>query len=233
VRDHALSLEPGIGPAEIARCDAAAAHLADYFRELVAARRRTPTDDLTSALAALDGISDEELISILVLVFAAGFETTTHLLGNAVIALTRNPDQIRRWRAYPGLSTNAVEELLRYDSPVQLNSRVLHDDVTIDGQRVPGGRVVFTLLGAANRDPDRFADPDRLDLGREDVRPMSFGGGPHFCLGASLARIEAAVALPALFEAFEVELDGEPEPRAGLALHGHARLPARLTRHAD
>jgi cytochrome P450 len=232
VRDHALSLEPGIGPAEIARCDAAAEHLDDYFRDLVAARRRAPADDLTSALAGLDGFNDDELISILVLLFAAGFETTTQLLGNAVVALTRNPDQIMRWSADPGLTTNAVEELLRYDSPVQMNSRVLHADVTIDGQQVPAGRVVFTLLGAANRDPERFPDPDRLDLGRPDVRPMSFGGGPHFCLGASLARIEAAVALPALLEAFEVALDGDPEPRPGLALHGHARLPVRLTTRA-
>jgi cytochrome P450 len=230
VRDHALSLEPGIGTAEIARCDAAAAHLDEYFRDLVAVRRRTPTDDLTSALAGLDAINDEELISILVLLFAAGFETTTQLLGNAVVALTRNPDQITRWREDPGLTTNAVEELLRYDSPVQMNSRVLHEAITIDGQQVPAGRVVFTLLGAANRDPERFPDPDRLDLGRPDVRPMSFGGGPHFCLGASLARIEAAVALPELLETFEVALDGDPEPRPGLALHGHARLPVRLTR---
>ncbi len=229
VRDHALSLEPGIGPAEIARCDAAAVQLGDYFRDLVAARRRQPTDDLTSALAGIDELDDEELISILVLLFAAGFETTTHLLGNSVVALTRNPDEITRWRDDPGLTTNAVEELLRYDSPVQLNSRVLHDDVTIDGHRVPGGRAVFNLLGAANRDPERFPDPDRLDLGRPDVRSMSFGGGPHFCLGASLARIEVAVALPALFDAFEVELDGDPEPRPGLALHGHARLPVRLS----
>ena len=229
VRDHALSLEPGLGAAELARCDAAAVQLRDYFVGLVAERRRAPRDDLTSALAALDGLSDDELVTMLVLVFAAGFETTTHLLGNAVLALVRHGDELERWRRDPALTSNAVEELLRFDSPVQLNSRVVRGDVEIEGVLVPAGRVVFSLLGAANRDPDRFADPDRLDLGRRDVRPMSFGGGPHFCLGAALARIEAAEALPALFGAFEVTLDGPPEPRPGLGLHGHARLPVRLT----
>ncbi len=229
VRDHALSLEPGLGPDELARCDAAATQLADYFRDLVAARRRTPADDLTSALAALDEYTDDELVTMLVLLFAAGFETTTHLLGNAVLALITNPRQLERWREDPALTANAVEELLRYDSPVQLNSRVTHADVDIDGQLVPAGRIVFSLLGAANRDPLRFPDPDRLDLDRRDVRAMSFGGGPHFCLGAALARIEAAEALPALFGAFEVSLDGDPQPRQGLALHGHARIGVRMT----
>lgn len=229
VRDHAMSLEPGIGPDEIARCDAAAVHLTDYFRDLVAARRRAPANDLTSALAGPgSGFGDDELITMLVLLFAAGFETTTHLLGNAIVALTRAPDQIRRWRDNPGLTSNAVEELLRYDSPVQLNSRVLHAAVDIEGDRVPAGRVVFSLLGAANRDPARFCDPDRLDLGRHDVRPMSFGGGSHYCLGAALARIEAAEALPALLSAFEVTLDDDPLRRPGLAVHGYSHIPVRL-----
>jgi cytochrome P450 len=232
VRDHALSLEPGMGTEELARCDAAATQLSDYFRDLVASRRRAPADDLTSALAGLSELTDDELITMLVLLFAAGFETTTHLLGNAVIALVGNPDQITRWREDPGLTSNAVEELLRYDSPVQLNSRVTHAEVDVDGQQVPAGRVVFNLLGAANRDPSRFADPDRLDLGRADARSMSFGAGPHFCVGAALARIEAAEALPALFDTFEVSLDGAPQSRPGLALRGHAQLPVRLATRA-
>jgi cytochrome P450 len=228
VRDHALSLEPGMGPEELARCDAAATQLSGYFHNLVASRRRAPADDLTSALAGLPELTDDELITMLVLLFAAGFETTTHLLGNAVIALVANPDQITRWRENPGLTANAVEELVRFDSPVQLNSRVTHVEVDIDGQQVPAGRVVFNLLGAANRDPSRFPDPDRLDLGRSDARSMSFGAGPHFCLGAALARIEAAEALPALFDTFEVSLDGEPQSRPGLALRGHAHIPVHL-----
>ena len=169
---------------------------------------------------------------MLVLLFAAGFETTTHLLGNAVIALVRNPDQLTRWREDPGLTSNAVEELLRYDTPVQLNSRVMLADVEIDEHRVTAGRLVFNLLGAANRDPLQFPDPDRLDLGRGNIRSMSFGGGPHYCLGAALARMEAAEALPALFDAFDVSLDGDPQPRPGLALHGHAQIPVRLTPRA-
>lgn len=231
VRDFALSLEPGIGPDEVARCDVAAAHLSDYFCGLVTARRREPRDDLATALAGLDGLGEDELINMLVLLFAAGFETTTHLLGNAVVALAHNPEQIRRWREQPGLAGSAVEELVRYDSPVQLNSRVIQSDVTIEGVRLPSRRVVFALLGAANRDPEQFPEPDRLDLARPRVRAMSFGGGAHFCLGASLARIEAAEALPALLNAFQVEIDGEPPRRPGLAVHGYARLPVQLSRH--
>jgi cytochrome P450 len=229
VRDLALSLEPGIGPAEIARCDAAAEQLDEYFHRLVAERRRAPTSDLASALAAQDGFVGDELIVMLVLLFAAGFETTTHLLGNSVVALANNPDQVARLRGEPALTTNAVEELLRYDSPVQLNSRVLAAGIEVDGNGIPPHRPVFALLGAANRDPDRYSDPDRLDLGRRDIRSMSFGGGAHFCLGAALARIEVAEALPALHAAFEVEPAGDAEPRPGLALRGLARLPVRVT----
>ena len=121
-----------------------------------------------------------------------------------------------------------MEELLRFDSPVQLNSRLLRGPLTVDGVDVPGGRLVFCLLGAANRDPDRFPDPDRLDLARPGVRAMSFGGGPHFCLGAALARMEAAEALPMLFAALDVH-PGRPDPRPGLGLHGYARLPVELS----
>lgn len=229
VSDFALALEPALGPAELARCDAAAVRLTDYFRELVAQRRRRPTADLTSALAALDTLTESELLGMLSLLFAAGFETTTQLLSKSVAALNRHPDELARWRADPGLGANAVEELLRFDSPVQLNSRVLRADVEADGVSIPAGRIVYSLLAAANRDPARFADPDRLDLGRAGTRSMSFGGGPHFCLGAALARAETSLALPMFFTAFDVEV-GRPEQRPGLGLHGYARLPVRLTR---
>lgn len=229
VTDFGLALEPALGPAELARCDAAGDALVHYFTELVAERRRRPQDDLTSALAAEVGLPDDELLAMLALVFAAGYETTTQLLAKSVVALSAFPDQLAWWRADPALGTNAVEELLRFDSPVQLNSRLLRGPLTVDGVEVPGGRVVFCLLGAANRDPVRFPDPDRLDLARPAVRSMIFGGGPHFCLGAALARMEAAEALPRLFQSLDVQPVGRPEPRPGLGLHGYARLPVAMT----
>ena len=173
----ALSLEPALGPDELAACDWAAVELTDYFRALVAQRRRSPTGDLTSALAAIDDLTEDDLLGLLVLLFAAGFETTTQLLATSVVALAGRPDQLERWRGDPALTSSAVEELLRFDSPVQLNSRVLHRDVTADGVEIPAGRVVFNFLGAANRDPAQFAEPDRLDLGRLGVRSMSSAAG--------------------------------------------------------
>ncbi len=227
VTDFGLALEPALGPDELARCDAAGDALVEYFTDLVAERRRRPQDDLTSALAAEPDLPDDELLAMLALVFAAGYETTTQLLAKSVVALAAFPDQLARWRDDPALSAGAVEELLRFDSPVQLNSRLVRGPLRVDGVDVPAGRIVFCLLGAANRDPDRFPDPDRLDLARPGVRPMSFGGGPHFCLGAALARMEAAEALPMLFAALDVH-PGRPDPRPGLGLHGYARLPAEL-----
>jgi cytochrome P450 len=228
VHDFGLALEPALGPAELGRCDAAAVGLTDYFRDLLAERRRAPTDDLTSSLLALE-LTDDERITMLVLLFAAGFETTTQLLAKSVVALVSAPGELQRWRADPGLTGSAVEELLRFDSPVQMNSRILPADVPVGADVIPGGRIVFCCLGAANRDPARYPDPDRLDLSRPDVRGMSFGGGAHFCLGAALARLEAAAALPMLFGAFDVALAGEPVLRPGLALHGFAELPVVLT----
>lgn len=229
VHDFALALEPGLGPDELQRCDAAATRLGEYFADLIAQRRRNPADDLTSALVSLDDLSEDERITLLTLLFAAGFETTTQLLAKSVVALLAAPGELERWRTNPALTATAVEELLRFDSPVQMNSRVLRADLPVGSQVVPGNRIVFCCLGAANRDPTRYADPDRLDLARGDVRPLSFGGGAHFCLGAALARMEAAAALPMLFEAFDVTLDGEPVARPGLALHGYTRLPVVLS----
>ena len=174
----------------------------DYFATIVEARRRSPQDDLISALVAAEEAGDRlslaEMMSTLVLLLVAGNETTTKLIGNATLALLRHPGEIERLRADPGLLPNAVEEFLRFDGPVQLTSRMAREDRELCGRTARKGEQVVLLLAAANRDPAVFADPDRLDVGRRDVRHLAFGQGIHFCLGAQLARLEAALALEAL-----------------------------------
>lgn len=177
-----------------------------YFKGLFAYRRENPGEDLTTALLTAkegdDSLSEEEIVANISLLFGAGHETTTNLIGNGILALHRNPAQLARLREDPSLIPNAVEELLRYDSPVQLTGRkALTDDVEILGQRIAPGEEVITLLGAANHDPAAYAgDPEELDVGRPGVRSISFGGGVHFCLGAQLARIEGEIAFRKLIE---------------------------------
>jgi len=193
------------------------AALTDYFSAIVEARRADPQDDLVTALVAAEEAGDRlslaEMLSTLVLLLVAGNETTTKLIGNATIALLRNPDQLERLRADPGLMTNAVEEFLRYDGPVQLTSRMATADRTLCGRAVRKGEQVVLLLAGANRDPAVFTDPDRLDVGRRDVRHLAFGQGIHFCLGAQLARLEASLALGALVERFPGLRLADPEIR--------------------
>jgi cytochrome P450 len=176
-----------------------------YFEGLFAYRRENPGEDLTTALLLArendDALTDEEALANISLLFAAGHETTTNLIGNGVLALQRNFAQWERLLAEPGLVANAVEELLRYDSPVQLTGRLPHEDCEVMGQRIGAGEQVILLLGAANRDPAAFeGDPETLDVGRPGVRPISFGGGIHHCLGAQLARIEGEIAFSRLLE---------------------------------
>jgi cytochrome P450 len=174
-----------------------------YFRTLFAYRRENPGDDLTTALLAArendDALTDDEALANIGLLFVAGHETTTNLLGNGLLALHRNPEQLQRLLAEPGLIPNAVEELLRYDSPVQLTGRMALQDCDVQGQKIARGEHVITLLGAANRDPAAYeGDPEALDVGRPGVKAISFGGGIHHCLGAQLARIEGEIALSRL-----------------------------------
>jgi cytochrome P450 len=180
------------------RCAPAVAALSDYFRALIGARRRQPRNDLISALIAQTeggALSDDELLSTSIFLLWAGHETTKNLIGNGLLALLQHPDQLAMLRQNPGLIDSAVEELLRYESPVQKIGRWTTEDITIGASTVPAGRYLISLLGAANRDPQQYADPDRLDISRGGGRHLAFGHGIHLCLGASLARIEAQIAI--------------------------------------
>lgn len=176
--------------------------LASYLEDEVEGRRREPRDDLLSALVAAeesgDRLSTRELFGTTVLLLVAGNETTTKLLCNGLLALLRHPEQLALLRAEPKRIPGAVEELLRYDSPVQLTSRMVPEDRELRGHALRRGQQLLLLLGAGNRDPARYCDPEALDVLREDVRPLSFGFGAHVCLGAQLARLEAQVAFEAL-----------------------------------
>ena len=224
-----------LSPAEIAEANAASTMSAMYFQQLFELRRRQPGDDLTTQLvqAEEDGskLSNEELTANIILLFGAGHETTVNLIGNGLLALYRNPDQLALLKANPGLITNAIEEFLRYDSSVQAAGRVALEDIDdLGGKKIPKGETVLCLLGSANRDPAVYPDrPDRLDIVRPNVRPLSFGGGIHFCLGAQLARIEAEVAIATLLRRLpELRLDDAqtPEWRPTFVLRGLKRLPA-------
>jgi cytochrome P450 len=208
--------------------------LADYFRALVPVRRAAPQNDLLSGLLAAeeagDTLSGDEVIAMCLLLFIAGHETTVNLIGNGTLALLRHPDQLARLQAEPALIANAVEELLRYDSPVQRTARIATSDVEIAGHPIAGGSMVITALGAANRDPAQFPDPDRLDVTRRDVRHISFGYGIHFCLGAPLARVEGQIALGTLLRRLPGLASAEPAPewRESSVLRGLKRLRVRF-----
>ena len=206
-----------------------------YFQQLFELRRRNPGDDLTTQLvhAEEDGskLSNEELTANINLLFVAGHETTVNLIGNGLLALHRNPDQLALLKANPALITNAIEEFLRYDSSVQLTGRVALEDIDdLGGKKIPKGESVLCLLGSANRDPAVYPDrPERLDITRPNIRPLSFGGGIHFCLGAQLARIEAEVAIATLLRRLpDLRLDDaeNPEWRPTFVLRGLKKLPA-------
>lgn len=208
--------------------------LSAYFRGIFAERRRAPRDDLVSALVAVeeqgDTLSEAELLSLCMLILGAGNETTTNLLGNAMLALLRHPDERRRLQADPSLMRTAVEEFLRYDSPVQATDRVATEDCEIAGKQIRKGQLVGLLLGAANRDPQQFVAPDRLDVGRVQNDHVAFSHGTHFCVGAALARVEAEITLSALLQQFP-RFDGDGAPRSwkrSLVLRGLTTLPLRL-----
>jgi pimeloyl-[acyl-carrier protein] synthase len=220
---------------EVPRRSAAARHaISDYFRGLIAERRAAPRGDLLSALIAAeeagDKLNEEELLATCILLLIAGHETTVNLIGNGVLALLRHPAELSRLRETPGLITSAIEELLRYDGPVQRTARVAGADATIGGRTIAKGDMVMPFIGAADRDPAQFPDPDRLDLSRSDNRHIAFGWGIHFCLGAPLARVEGQIALDALVRRLPgLELATHaPEYRQSLTLRGLKTLPVKF-----
>ena len=204
--DLAAQLGFGNDLETLRRGRAAGQALRAYLEPILEARRREPREDLISGLVAAhdegDRLTEDEVFSTITLLLVAGNETTTNLIGNGLLALLGHPDQLDMLRWDPDLMPNAVEELLRYDSPVQATSRVVLEDVDVNGHAVRAGDELFLLMGAANRDPEAFARPEELDVTRQDIRHLSFGHGIHYCLGAPLARIEAPVALNALIQRF-------------------------------
>ncbi len=200
-----------------------------YVKRVAGERRRSPADDVISAIVAEQdgaaGLSDREVFQFVALLLVAGNETTTNLIGNAVQALLRHPDQLARVAADPALVPRVLEETLRWDAPIQLVFRRSNEDADVAGQVIPKGAIVAAMIGSANRDERRFADPDRFDLDRDPQGHIAFGFGRHFCLGASLARLEARVALEALVPRLaQMRLDGEPELVDSFLVRGPRRL---------
>ena len=202
-----------------------------YFDDLVAARRRSPGDDLLSALIVAEDegerLTHDELLDTTILLFGAGHETTVNLISGGVLNLLRHPGELRRLRDDPALITSAIEELLRFGPPVQLVSRIATTGIDLAGEHIEQGTQLVPFLAGANRDPDVFDDPDRLDVGRSDNRHLSFGGGLHLCLGAPLARIEGQEAIARLVQRFPALslVSDTVEWKATSTIRGPARLP--------
>ena len=235
-----LTVDPLLNESQINQVRQTIEELFDYFDGVAAARRENPQDDLVSVLANAEedgeGLSREDLLINLVLFLAAGNETTRNLIGNGILALLRHPEQLQRLRDYqsrhscggenlaggrPDLLDTTIDELLRYDSPVQLDSRIVRESVEIGGKKIKPGQRALCVLGAANRDPAAYPDPDTLDIGREAGNHVAFGRGIHYCLGAPLAKLEGRIALEALLSRYRsMTLAEEPRYRDQVTLRG-------------
>jgi cytochrome P450 len=206
-----------------------------YFEALFEQRRKQPCDDLLTLLVqaeeAGDRLTTEELRANVALLFAAGHETTVNLIGNGIWSLLGNPSQWAAIRGNPTLIPNAIEEILRFECPVQAVARTVAEPIEFGGIEFQKGELIVALIGAANRDPTVFPDPDRLDVTRERLRPLSFGGGIHFCIGAQLARIEAEVVFSTLLDRMpDMKLESEtPRWRESFTLRGLTTLPVSWT----
>jgi cytochrome P450 len=224
--------DPHPQPDALKRVEAASIQLDEYVTGLVAARRRSPGDDVLSLLVERhDGGSLDmaELSATVTLLLAAGVFTTANLIGNGLMALVRHRTEMDRLWSDPALVDSAVEEMLRYDTPIQLVTRQVMSDAEVEGARLREGENVVVLLGAANHDPAWFPEPDRFDISRPDNLHLSFAWGSHFCLGARLARLEAQLVFSGLVRRFgRLDLAGEPSRRPGLALRGLESLPLRF-----
>ena len=230
-KQRARLLEPTITPGDREVAAQAGEAFNDYFRPIIQARRAAPETDIVSALAQAeeegDVLTEHETLNMLRLLLIAGNETTTNLIGNGMLALLRNPGELERLRADPSLIPGAVEELLRFDSPVQTDFRGALEDCEVNGAPVRRGENIVLLIGSANRDPAAFEEPDRLDIGRSEGSHISFGRGIHHCIGAPLARLEGRIVLEALLERFaSMRLLAErPAYRGGVVLRGLESLP--------
>lgn len=236
-RQAARSLDPveTLSPEEQEQRENVIESFRNYFRDLIAKRRESPQDDLISALIAAEDegntLSEAELISTCILLLIAGHETTVNLIGNGTLALLRNPDQFAKLRDDPSLAQGAVEEVLRYDPPVQFTGRIALEEMEIGGATLQKGQQSVILLASANRDAAQFPDPDRFDITREGNQQIAFSFGIHFCLGAPLARVEGQIALSTLVRRFDnLALQTEaPEYKENIVLRGLASLPVGFT----
>jgi cytochrome P450 len=230
---RARVLEPTITPGEMKIAYQAALELDAYFRGVIQERRTAPRHDLISSLVAVEEAGDrltlDELLVMLRTLLIAGNETTTNLIGNGMLALLRHPDQMHLLRQNASLMPAAVEELLRYDSPVQVDGRTVMEDIDLHGRSIKQRQSVVLLMGAANHDPEVFRHPEQLDITRKDGAHIAFGRGLHYCLGAQLARAEARLAFTALFERFaEMQLlVAQPHFKDNVVLRGLHTLPIR------
>ena len=236
--DIALAVEPVLSEEEIGRIERSSDELVEYFEGIIEQRRQRPQDDLLSALLAAkeegDKLSHEELLGTLMLLLVAGNETTRSLIGNGMLALLRNPSQLQRLRDNPDLLDTAIDELLRYDSPVQFIIRVVLEDMEFRGKQLRAGQRIFVLVGAANRDPSVFAEPDVLDIARKEKSHISFGRGIHHCLGSPLALLEARIAFASLIERFaSIRLVSVPEYRDQIVLRGVEDLWVEVERSSE
>jgi len=229
-------LEPRLTPQMLEAGNRAVTDFIAYLKGLIEARRTNPGDFESDVLTRLiqgekDGekLSDRELYHQCIFLLNAGHETTTNLIGNGMWLLLNNPGELARLRADPALVLPAIEEMLRYDGPIQLNNRRLTAPLTLSGKTLPAGTLITIGIGAANHDPAQFADPERFDVGRKPNRHLAFGQGDHVCVGMNVARMEGRIALGRLLARFpKIELDGTPERDRRIRFRGFRKLPVRV-----